>query len=215
MILKKDFICFDLETQRSFFEVGSRKNIDKLKMSLAVIYDSRDNKCHTYLEPQASELIAHIESAPLVIGFNHILFDYEVLSFYRGNQDKTIFLNKLKSLNNLDLMLNIKDELGFFVSLQNLAMPTLNIAKSADGLKALEWYKQYLKTQNKKYIAQIEDYCRQDVIITKDLYLYGLRNDKVFLQTKAGEIKYVKVDWAAALTQIKEKQAPSNQLNLF
>ena len=76
------FLAFDLETQRSAQDVGGWHNIPEMKMSVGVIWDSRDEKYHFYYHEQAKALFDHLISGPLVIGYNHIGFDYPVLSGY-------------------------------------------------------------------------------------------------------------------------------------
>ena len=73
-------VFFDLETQNSIDEVGGRGNLRALKMSVGVTY--ADGAFHRYTETNAAELFAELKSAAVVVGFNLLNFDYEVLRAY-------------------------------------------------------------------------------------------------------------------------------------
>lgn len=75
-------IYFDVETQRSAEEVGGWDHVERLGLALAVTYDTRDNTYKTYDEASVTNLVEALSAADLVIGFNHLKFDYRVLSAY-------------------------------------------------------------------------------------------------------------------------------------
>ena len=62
-----------------------------------------------------------------------------------------------------------------------MAQHTLGVGKSADGLQALQWYKE-------GRIDLIAQYCRQDVEITRDLLYFALDKGFLLFQNKAGKI---------------------------
>ena len=196
-----DYLVFDLETQYSAQEVGGWDKIDEMKMSLGVIWDSRKQDFHVYLEDQPHELIQHLKSGPLVIGFNHIGFDYRVLTGYFPVPEREKIFKELGELNNLDLLLDIKKRLGFRLKLDNLVQASLGAGKSADGLQALEWYKN-------GQIDLIREYCKQDVAVTRDLYLHGVDKGFVYYDSGREGIKKLTVDWQ----EQKEEPLASEQL---
>jgi DEAD/DEAH box helicase domain-containing protein len=65
---------------------------------------------------------------------------------------------------------------------------SLGIEKSADGLQALKWWKE-------GRIDEIVEYCRVDVQITHEIYLYGRKNGYLLFQNKAGQAVRIPVDW--------------------
>ncbi len=172
-------LVFDLETQRSFQEVGGRENFRQLGMSLAVTYDLAAEKYRTYREKDVLNLVDELLAADQVIGFNIKRFDFEVLKGYSQAD-----FSRIKAL---DLLEVIHRRLGFRVSLDKLGQATLNEAKSGHGLLALKWYREG------KW-RQLEEYCRRDVALTTRLYQYG--REKGFLYyPSGGENKKVLVDW--------------------
>ena len=80
-------------------------------------------------------------------------------------------------------------KLGFRLGLDHLAKETLNERKSADGLQAVEWFKQ-------GEMKKLTDYCRQDVTATRDLFLYGLKNGHIIYRSKKDDTRVrLAVDW--------------------
>jgi DEAD/DEAH box helicase domain-containing protein len=173
-------VFFDVETQRTFDEVGGRQNMRKLGLAAAVTYSTADGAFHHYTEDTVADLIAELRSADRVVGFNVLRFDYEVLMAYTDEP--------LKSLPTVDMLDHIHTRLGFRVSLDNLAGATLSTAKSADGLQAVRWYKQ-------GRIQEILDYCEQDVKVTRQLYEFGQQHKHVKYQDRNYRVQMVPVNW--------------------
>ncbi len=176
----RDVVVFDLETQRSFQDVGGRTLMRQLGMSVGVVYSFRDDAFETFFEADAGRLVDRLLGAELVVGFNLVGFDYEVLKGYR---DVSFDVSRT-----LDIMLELQARLGFRPKLESVLQATLAAGKSADGLQALEWWKQ-------GRLDLIEQYCRDDVARTRDLYLFGRRNKHVLVSRYSGPAYKVEVTW--------------------
>ncbi len=173
-------VVFDLETQRSFEEVGGRTQVRKLGVSVAVAYRYDRDEFVAFTEERVGDLVDLLSTAELVVGYNIRGFDYEVLSAYT---ERNLF-----SLPTLDLMYEIEARLGFAPKLQSVAAATLGTGKSADGLQALEWWR-------RGEVDRIVEYCRDDVRVTRDLYNYGKRNRCVMVAGFGGKPRRVEVAW--------------------
>jgi len=173
-------VFFDLETQRSFQEVGGRHNIHRLGLSVAVTYNTGDCAFHRYTESSVSELIAELQAADRVVGFNLLRFDYPVLSAYTDV--------RLSSLPTLDILDHIYRRLGFRVGLDALASATLGTTKSADGIQAIRWWR---AGELEKLFA----YCQQDVEVTRQLYEFGRRHKYVQYRDRHWRLRRVPVSW--------------------
>ena len=173
-------LYFDLETQKSADEVGGWGNIHLMGLAVGVVWDSFEQKYFSYLESEASLLVEKLRTADLVVGFNVKKFDYTVLQPYADFD--------LSEIPTFDMLDDIKAKLNHRLSLNHLAENTLNAKKSADGLVSLQWYKE-------GKINKIIEYCKQDVEITRDLFLYGQSNGYVKYSTRSGVAKDLKVDW--------------------
>jgi len=176
----KSIVVFDLETQRSFQDVGGRTLMRQLGMSVGVVYTFQDDTFRSFYEREADKLIELLRSAELVVGFNLLGFDYEVLKGYRDVP--------LETVPTLDIMFYLQDKLGFRPKLDSVVQATLGAGKSADGLQALAWWKE-------GRLDLIEKYCTEDVRLTRDLYLFGKRNRHVLVSRFSGTPLKVEVDW--------------------
>ncbi|MFW5989203.1 MAG: ribonuclease H-like domain-containing protein, partial [Desulfosudaceae bacterium] len=174
------FGVFDIETRRSAREVGGWHRADRMGISCVVLYDAADDQYHEFLEEGLPDFIEHLQQLELVIGFNNKRFDNLVLSGYSDFD--------FSSLPTLDLLEAVHQTLGYRLSLDNLASHTLGAEKTADGLQALRWWRE-------GQIDKIVAYCRQDVELTRDLYLYGRENRFLLFANKARQKVRVPVDW--------------------
>ncbi|MBM4422413.1 MAG: helicase [Chloroflexi bacterium] len=173
-------LIFDLETQHLADEVGGWSHIAKMKMACAVTLDVDAGTITRYLESDAEKLLADLRAASLVVGFNVLRFDYEVLRPYAGGEPL--------ALPTVDLLADLYRALGFRLSLDSVASATLGHSKSADGVLAVHWFR-------RGEIEKVLDYCEQDVRVTRDLYEYGKTHQHVQYRDKFGRLKRVAVRW--------------------
>ena len=176
----KKVVVFDLETQRSFAEVGGRSQFHRLGVSVGVAYRYDEDEFLVFREDEVGDLITLLQEAQLVVGFNIRGFDYEVLRAYTEED--------LQRLPTFDIMYDLEERLVFRPKLDSVASATLGVGKSADGLQALEWWRS-------GEIDKIIDYCREDVRVTRDVYDFGKRNRWVQVERFGGKPRKVEVDW--------------------
>ncbi len=174
------FAVVDVETRRSAAEVGGWTRADLMGVSIAVLYDSGTDEYTDYQEHEISALAERLKAFDLVVGFNILRFDYSVLA--------GVHPFAYAALPTLDMLAHVHERLGYRLKLDNLAQATLNVGKSADGLQALQWWKE-------GRLDEITHYCRQDVAVTRDLYLYGRENKHVLFSNKAGQKARLPVGW--------------------
>jgi len=171
----------DVETRHSAQEVGGWHRADRMGISVAVLYDSGPDEFITYTQDEIPALAARCAELDLVVGFNILRFDYAVL----GPHAPGVVWRNLPTL---DMLAKIHERLSYRISLDNIAQSTLNVGKSADGLQALAWWKEGA-------VDKIAEYCRQDVAVTRDIYLFGRENGYVLFTNKAKQIVRVPVNW--------------------
>lgn len=161
-MLKK--IVLDLETQKSFEEVGGRGKNHLLKISVCGIYDYSTDQYLIYEEQELPRLASILQSADQVIGFNIKNFDFEVLQPY---------LNfNIHEIPYYDILEEIENVIGHRVKLEAVAQGTIGSGKSGNGLEALLYYKNNRMDLLKKY-------CLDDVKVTKQVYDFALKNQKL------------------------------------
>ncbi len=186
-------IVLDLETQKTFDEVGGR-NFSELGVSVVGTYFYNDDSLKCFEEAEIGNLEEMLSSASRVIGFNIRKFDFPVLQPYCKRID-------LKKIPLFDILENLEGLLGHRVSLQSVATATLGIGKSGSGLDAIRYFRAGDWDNLKRY-------CLDDVKITRDVYEYGKKNGVVYYMSRDGQQKLsVKVDW--------QDPAPPANLSLF
>jgi len=173
-------VVFDLETRRSFAEVGGRSQFHRLGVSVGVAYRYDLDEFLVVNEETISELMTLLLEASLVVGYNIRGFDYEVLRAYTDEN--------LQKLPTFDLMFDLEERLGFRPKLDSVVSATLGEGKIADGMQALEWWRV-------GEIDKIIEYCREDVRVTRDLYDFGKRHRWVQVARFGGKPRKVEVDW--------------------
>ena len=178
--MSQNIVYFDLETKYAAADVGGWSHIDKMGMSIGVTYSTARGGYLVYGEPEVEALIKELQRADLVVGFNHVRFDYRVLEGY------SIF--DFSQVPSLDMLIEVDRTLGHRLKLDSIAQATLGCEKSAEGLQAIEWYKQ-------GKLAEIAEYCCFDVKITKLIHEYGAAHKKLHYTNKFGNKLTVEVDW--------------------
>ena len=176
-----DVVYFDLETQRSFDEVGGRHRIEELGLSVGVTYSSTASRFIAYSEGEVQALLAQLRQARLVVGFNVRAFDYRVLQPYASFQ--------LSQVRTLDIMDHVVRQLGFRLSLDALASGTLGERKAGDGLQAIRWFRE-------GNLDQLVAYCQKDVEIVRKLFEHGTNEGCLYYFDRSGRKQRLPVDWA-------------------
>lgn len=176
----QNIVYFDLETQRSADEVGGWGNIAKMGMSVGVTYSTARGGYTIYGEKQVGDLITDLQRADLVVGFNNLRFDYEVLHGY------TTF--DLTQLPTLDMLVVLTETLGHRLSLDSIATATFEVEKTAEGLQAIRWFKE-------GKLAEIAEYCCYDVKLTKLVHEYGAQQKQLHYFNRFNKKLTVPVKW--------------------
>jgi DEAD/DEAH box helicase domain-containing protein len=174
-------LVLDLETQKTFQDVGGQRNLAHLLISVCGVYNYDTKELRAYREEELDKLEEVLKTTETIIGFNHISFDMPVLKPYL----KQVRLDDFKYI---DIMLVLQEVLGYRVSLDSVAGATLGTKKSGHGLQAIEFYR-------KGMWDELIKYCLDDVDITRKVYEFGLKNG--YVKFKAGWGSYeVPVDFS-------------------
>jgi DEAD/DEAH box helicase domain-containing protein len=176
----KNIVYFDLETQKSADEVGGWNNIQRMGMSVGVTYSTAQVAYRIYGEKQVDELVRELQRADLVVGFNNLRFDYEVLHGYTALD--------LRQLPTLDMLVDLQAKLQHRLSLDAIATATFGVEKTAEGMQAIEWFKA-------GKLLEIAEYCCYDVKLTKLVHEYGLQNRQLHYCNRFGKKMTVPVNW--------------------
>ena len=176
----KNIVYFDLETQKSAEEVGGWDHIGRMLMSVGVTYSTAQGAYTIYGEKQVSELIKELQRADLVVGFNNLRFDYEVLHGYTSFD--------LRQLPTLDMLVELQEQLRHRLSLDSIAGATFGVQKTAEGMQAIQWYRE-------GKLLEIAEYCCYDVKLTRLVHEYGAHHHQLHYNNRFGKKMTVPVKW--------------------
>lgn len=177
-----DIVYFDLETQRSAGDVGGWDKKCDMGMSIGVTYSTRLGEYRIFSEAMVDELISQLRRADLVVGYNHINFDYQVLMGYTC-------LDLPSQLVSLDLCVYLEQAINHRPKLDAIAAASLGCGKTAEGLQAIKWWRE-------GKIMEIARYCCFDVKVTKLVHEYGLTHKRVLYNDNLGHAQVAPVNWS-------------------
>jgi len=176
----RNIVVFDLETQKTADQVGGWSHIRDMRLAIAVTYNAADDVYRDYTEAEVDHLLATLRGADLVVGYNVLRFDYEVLRAYTTE--------KLDHIPTCDMLDHLYRTLGWRLSLDAVATATLGETKSADGLQAVAWFRE-------GQLDKVIEYCRRDVKVTWQVYQFGRHNGYIQYRDRNRRTRKVPVQW--------------------
>jgi DEAD/DEAH box helicase domain-containing protein len=179
--MSRDLVYFDLETQRTANDAGGWGRKRDMGMSVGVTYSTRLGEYRIYTEKNVQALVEQLVRADLVIGFNVINFDYEVLMGYT-------ILDLPHQCRTLDLLVEIEGLLGHKLSLDAVATATLGVGKTGDGLDAIRWWRE-------GRLVEIAEYCCFDVKCTRLVHEYGIEHRRLYYNDRFQKRQNFAVAW--------------------
>lgn len=199
-------IFFDVETKKIFEEVKDR-DPNLLGVSIISVFRREINNggkevigsIQSFWEHELKNAWRIFEEADRIIGFNSIRFDVEALKPY--------FPQKFSKFNHFDILEKVRRIIGRKISLNVLAHGTLGRKKTADGLDAVA----YWNLGDKESLEKLKKYCESDVLITRDLYDFGLKNGYLNYTDPWNNKRKVEIDFSYP----KEELSSHKQVGLF
>jgi len=176
-----NIVYFDLETQRTANDAGGWDKKREMGMSIGVTYSTASGQYKIYSEKRVNDLINELLRADLVVGFNVINFDYEVLMGYT-------ILDLPHQIPTLDLLVQLEKKLGHRLSLDAVATATLGVGKTGDGLDAIRWWRE-------GKLAEIAEYCCFDVKVTRLVHEFGRDQKHLLYLDRFHQKRRVDMDW--------------------
>ena len=140
-----------------------------------------------------------MESAKRIIGFNTIKFDVPALSLHAPET--------FAKMPHLDIMQSVRSALGHSLSLSKLAIHTLGKDKTDVGTNAVEYWKKH----DEASLSKLKYYCEADVLLTKELYDYGVINKHLKYMDNFNNIQSFPVDFSYP----KDVIDASRQIGMF
>lgn len=187
-------IIFDIETKKIFDDINGNNPAD-LGVSIVSIYQRQlDNnfkeingQIMSFWEEDFSNMWSKFANVDRVIGFNSNHFDVPALI--------PLAPYDFKKLNHFDIMDHVKSALGFRLSLNAIASQTINHTKIDQGLNAVDYWRQHTP----ETLAKLKKYCEADVLVTRDVYDFGLKNGFLKYMDKWNTARRLDVDFSYPL----------------
>lgn len=195
-------VVLDLETKRTFEEVGGRDHVNKLGITVVGLFNYTNGQYLCFDEVELGSLQNLLIDASLIVGFNHSAFDLPVLQPYLSIDVRTLPV--------LDIMVECEKKVGHRVGLDSVAKATLGVGKTGHGLDAIRYYRE-------GKIKELREYCLNDVKLTKEIFDYGIQHGKINYLSKIGaQKKEITVDWKHLKNPSPSKDlSPQAQYKLF
>src|SRR4051794_33293845 len=124
--MPRDIVYFDLETQRTANDAGGWARKGDMRMSVGVTYSTATGRYEVFGEAQVNELVERLRRADLVVGFNVLNFDYQVLMGYT-------ILDLVAELRTADLMADMEKRVGHRLRLDAVSHATPGLSKTGGG----------------------------------------------------------------------------------
>lgn len=209
---------FDLETQKFFDDISEsadgRGKFDATKLGASIVsvytrtldenFNETKGRLTSFWEDDLTGLWEIFKNVDRLIGFNSIKFDAAVLKPY-ADFDLTI-------LPHFDVLEHVRIANGKRVSLNSIAGETLGKGKVDDPKNAII----YWRKKDKESLRLLQRYCEEDVILTKEIYDYGLKNKKLKFKDYWNTVREIDVDFSYTNEEIQKKRKPAEeQVSLF
>jgi len=197
-------VIFDIETKKIFDDIDGYNPAD-LGISIISVFKRTldDNlteingQIYSFWEEDFVSMWPIFTYVDRIIGFNSLHFDVPAMA--------PLAPYDFKKLNHFDIMDHVKNALGFRIGLNAIALETLNHTKIDHGLNAVKYWSQH----SPQSLTKLKKYCEADVLVTKDVYDYGLKNKHLKYKDKWNTPRIIQVDFSYP------KKDSTPQLGLF
>ena len=194
-------VIFDLETQKFFDETGTTDPAD-LGVSVVSVYRRKLNSGFSEESGQMQSFWVQdldgmwklFSDADRIIGFNSLRFDVPALRPYAPS-----FFSKLP---HFDIYDQVRQTHGRASSLNSFARDTLGVGKVDNPANAII----YWQKQDPESLGLLRKYCESDVLITRDIYDYALRNKQLKYTDRWNTPRVVEIDFSYPEDVPAEKQ---------
>ena len=194
-------VFFDVETKKLFGDIEGDDPGD-LGVSIVSVYSRKldenfnevEGKMQSFWEKDFEHMWPIFQEADRIIGYNSIGFDVPALAPYVNFP--------FQKLPHLDIMYKVKDVFGRRIPMDAIAKETLDREKTDVGLNAVY----YWQKGDKESLEKLKKYCEMDVLITRDIYDFVIKNKHVLFKDKWNTLRKVELDFSYP-EETQEKQA--------
>jgi DEAD/DEAH box helicase domain-containing protein len=197
-------VIFDIETKKLFEEIETNNPAD-LGVSVVSLYKRKldknlneiEGEMFSFWENDFDKLWTAMSGADRIIGFNSNSFDVPALI--------PLSPIDLRKMTHFDILEKVKEVLGFRLSLDSIARETLGQTKSDVGTNAVKYWNE----GTEESLNKLRKYCEMDVMITKNVYDFGMKNGHLKYKDKWNTPRNFEVDFSYP------KKTEEAQMGLF
>jgi len=197
-------VIFDIETKKIFDDISTNNPAD-LGISIISVYKRQlDNNLKevsgeivSFWEEDFPKMWSLFSNVDRCIGFNSLHFDVPAMA--------PLCPYDFNKIMHFDIMTHVKDALGFRIGLDAIAKETLGHTKIDHGLNAVKYWAEHTDES----LSKLKKYCEMDVIVTKEVYDYGLKFKELKFKDKWNTVRSFPVNFSYP----KKDLAP--QMGLF
>jgi DEAD/DEAH box helicase domain-containing protein len=184
-------VIFDIETKKIFDDIDTFNPAD-LGISIVSVFkrqlDDNLNEVSgtmtSFWEEDFGAMWSLFNNADRIIGFNSLHFDVPAVA--------PLAPYDFNKLNHFDIMDKVKNVLGHRLSLNSIATETINHTKIDHGLNAVKYWAEH----SPESLAKLKKYCEADVIVTKEVYDFALKNKFLKFKDKWNTIRQFDIDFS-------------------
>lgn len=184
-------VIFDIETQKLFADID---NFDPAKLGISIVsaykrqLDEQLNEVSgqmfSFFPDQLASLWPLFTNVDRAIGFNSLKFDVPALA--------PLSPYDFAKINHFDIMDQFAQIAGHRIKLDHLAKSNLGRSKTDVGTNAVLYWQEH----SPESLAKLQHYCEADVLVTRDVYDYGLKNKQLKYQDKWNTPRVIEVDFS-------------------
>ena len=183
-------VIFDIETKK-FFDTIETSDPSKLGVSIVSLYsrnlDSQlrelEGQILSFWEEEFYKMWSMFQKVDRIIGFNSKRFDVPALKPYAPP-----YFSKLP---HFDILEEIKKTSGKRASLDKIANLTLGKGKVDNPANAIKYYQK----GDIESLDKLKRYCEEDVLLTKEIYDFVLKNKYLKFKDFWNEERIVNLDF--------------------
>jgi DEAD/DEAH box helicase domain-containing protein len=187
----KSEVFFDVETKKLFSDVAENDPALLGVSVVSVYYRTLDENLNetegliqSFWEKEFGKMWPIFQEADRIIGYNSLGFDVPALKPYTNFP--------FAKLPHFDIMAKVKDAFGRRIPLDAIAKETLDREKTDTGLNAVY----YWQKGDKESLEKLKKYCEADVLITRDVYDFVLKNGHLLFKDKWNTLRKVELDFS-------------------
>jgi len=184
-------VFFDVETKKIFSDIPDFDPA-KLGVSIVAVYkrtvDEKQNEItgtmQSFWEEDFDKMWPIFSEAKRIIGFNSLRFDVLTLKPYAPSY--------FPRLPHFDIYAELKKVSEHGAGLNAIAKETLDREKTDDGLNAVYYWEKH----DEESLAKLKKYCEADVLITRDVYDYVVKNKVILFKDKWNTLRKIPLDFS-------------------